>query len=103
MKAIVSIPCSRVQTIAAEDESGPFSGRGFFSSSRLVTDTSHGEHELEFRAPTASSAGNCGRSPVAERHPSCEASSSATAREIGCPVRCSTNSHWPAGLISRKT
>lgn len=49
MKAVVSIPYSRVQTIAAEDESGLLSGRGFFSSSKLVINTSHGEHEFEFR------------------------------------------------------
>src|SRR5262245_51811704 len=31
MKAVVSIPLSRVQTIAAQDESGLFTGRGFWS------------------------------------------------------------------------
>src|SRR5688572_7154587 len=36
MKAIVSIPLNRIQTIAAQDDSGLFSGRGFFSSSILV-------------------------------------------------------------------
>lgn len=49
MKAMVSIPYSRVQTIAAEDESGLLSGRGFFSSSKLVVTTSHSEMEFEFR------------------------------------------------------
>jgi hypothetical protein len=49
MKAVVSIPYSRVQTIAAEDESGLFTGRGFFSSSKLIITTSHGEHDFEFR------------------------------------------------------
>ena len=49
MKAIISIPYSRVHTIAAEDESGLFSGRGFFSSSKLIITTSHGEHDFEFR------------------------------------------------------
>jgi hypothetical protein len=49
MKAIVSVPLSRIQTIAAQDESGLFSGRGFFASSVLVVTTSHGEHEFEFR------------------------------------------------------
>jgi hypothetical protein len=49
MKAIVSIPLSRIQTIAAQDESGLFSGRGFFSSSVLVVTTSHSQHEFEFR------------------------------------------------------
>jgi len=48
-KAIISIPYSRVHTIAAEDESGLFSGRGFFSSSKLIITTSHGEHDFEFR------------------------------------------------------
>lgn len=49
MKAMVSIPYSRVQTIAAEDESGLLSGRGFFSSSKLVVTTNHSEMEFEFR------------------------------------------------------
>jgi hypothetical protein len=49
MKAIVSIPFSRIHVIAAEDEVGPLGGRGFFSSSKLVLTTSHGNHELEFR------------------------------------------------------
>ena len=49
MKAIVSVPYSRIHSIAAEDESGLFMGRGFFSSSKLVINTSHGDHELEFR------------------------------------------------------
>jgi hypothetical protein len=38
-----------VQTIAAEDESGLLTGRGFFSTSRLLITTNHGEHEFEFR------------------------------------------------------
>lgn len=49
MKALVSVPYSRIQSVAAEDESGLFSGRGFFSSSKLVVTTSHGDHEFEFR------------------------------------------------------
>lgn len=49
MKAVVSIPYSRIHTIAAEDESGLLAGRGFFSSSKLVITTSHGEFEFEFR------------------------------------------------------
>ena len=49
MKAIVSIPLNRIQTIAAQDESGLFTGRGFFSSSVLVVTTSHNQHEFEFR------------------------------------------------------
>ena len=50
MKAVVSIPYSRITTIAAEDESGLFTGRGFFGSSKLVLTTSHGEFEFEFRS-----------------------------------------------------
>lgn len=49
MKALVSIPYSRITTIAAEDESGLFTGRGFFASSKVVLTTSHGEFEFEFR------------------------------------------------------
>lgn len=49
MKAVVSIPYSRVTSVAAEDDSGLFSGRGFFASSKMVLTTSHGEYELEFR------------------------------------------------------
>jgi hypothetical protein len=49
MKAVVSIPYSRILTIAAEDESGLFTGRGFFSSSKVVLGTSHGDFEFEFR------------------------------------------------------
>lgn len=48
-KAVISIPYSRIVLIAAQDESGLFSGRGFFSSSKLTLVTSHGEHEFEFR------------------------------------------------------
>lgn len=49
MTAIVSIPLSRVQTVAAQDESGLFAGRGFFSSSVLVVMTNHTAYEFEFR------------------------------------------------------
>jgi hypothetical protein len=49
MKAVVSIPYSRIHTIAAEDESGLFTGRGFFASSKLVLTTSHDSYEFEFR------------------------------------------------------
>ncbi len=49
MKAIVSIPYSRIISIAAQDESGLLSGRGFFASSTVVLSTSHGEFEFEFR------------------------------------------------------
>ncbi len=49
MKAIVSIPYSRIYTVAAEDDSGLLTGRGFFASSKVVLGTGHGEFELEFR------------------------------------------------------
>lgn len=49
MKAVVSIPYLRVLAIAAEDESGLLTGRGFFSSSKIHITTSHGEYEFEFR------------------------------------------------------
>ncbi len=49
MKAIVSIPYSRITSLAAEDESGLLSGRGFFASSRVLLTTSQGEYEFEFR------------------------------------------------------
>lgn len=49
MKAVVSIPYSRIATIAAEDERGILTGNGFFSSSKLVLGTSHGDFDFEFR------------------------------------------------------
>lgn len=49
MKAIVSVPYSRIHSIAAEDESGALTGRGFMASSKIVLTTSHGELEFEFR------------------------------------------------------
>ena len=49
MRALVSIPYSRVTSVAAEDESGLLTGRGFFSSSKVVMSTSHKEYEFEFR------------------------------------------------------
>ena len=49
MKALVSIPYGRIYSVAAEDESGLLSGRGFFASSKLVVHTPSGEHEFEFR------------------------------------------------------
>lgn len=49
MKAVVSVPYSQIQSLAAEDESGLLTGRGFFSSSHLVINTVHGEFEFEFR------------------------------------------------------
>ena len=49
MKAVVSVPYARINSIAAEDEAGLFTGRGFFASSKLIIQTSHGETEFEFR------------------------------------------------------
>ena len=49
MKAVVSIPYSRIHAVAGEDESGLLSGRGFFGSSKLVLTTSDGDLEFEFR------------------------------------------------------
>lgn len=49
MKAVVSIPYSRIATVAAEDEAGLFTGRGWFGSSKMVLTTSHGDFEFEFR------------------------------------------------------
>jgi hypothetical protein len=49
MKAVVSVPYSRIYTVAAEDDSGLFTGRGFFSSSKLVLSTSKSELEFDFR------------------------------------------------------
>lgn len=49
MKAVVSIPYSRIYTVAAEDDSGLLTGRGFWSSSKVVLTTGHGELEFEFR------------------------------------------------------
>ena len=49
MKATASVPFSRIQSVAAEDESGLFAGRGLFGSTTLVVSTSRKEYELEFR------------------------------------------------------
>lgn len=49
VKAVVSIPYSRIISVASKDESGLFTGRGFFSSSEVILQTSHGEMEFEFR------------------------------------------------------
>ncbi len=49
MKAVVSIPYSRITAIAAEDEAGLFSGHGLFGRSKMVLHTSGGEYEFEFR------------------------------------------------------
>ena len=49
MKALVSIPYSRLLAVAAEDESGLLTGRGFFASSTLVLTTAQEPYELEFR------------------------------------------------------
>jgi GRAM domain-containing protein len=49
MKALVSIPYSRIHTIAAEDDAGILGARGFFGSSKIMIGTSSGEYEFEFR------------------------------------------------------
>lgn len=49
MKAIVSIPYARITSIAAEDDAGALTGRGFFSSSTVVLAAGREEYELEFR------------------------------------------------------
>ena len=46
MKAVVSIPYSRIHTVAAEDDASVLTGRGFFSSSKVILTTGHGELEL---------------------------------------------------------
>ena len=49
MKAVVSVPYSRIHALGAEDEGDWIKGRGFFASSKLILHTSHGHYELEFR------------------------------------------------------
>ena len=49
MKAVVSVPIRNLITVAAQDESGLFSGRGFFGSSTLILSTSNSQYEFEFR------------------------------------------------------
>jgi hypothetical protein len=49
MKAVVSMPYSRIHTVAAEDAVGLFTGRGFFSSSTIVVTTSAGARMFQFR------------------------------------------------------
>jgi len=46
-QALVSIPYTRVVTVAAEDHPNPVAGRGFFSSSRLVL-ALQGDRRYEF-------------------------------------------------------
>jgi hypothetical protein len=49
LKAVVSVPYSRITSIATHDESGLLTGRGFFGSSKITITTSHDDHEFEFR------------------------------------------------------
>lgn len=49
MKAVVSIPYSRVSSVATEDEAGLFTGRGIFASSKMAITTGGGDYEFEFR------------------------------------------------------
>jgi hypothetical protein len=48
-RAVVSIPYSRIHTVAAEDAVGLFTGRGFFSSSTIVITTSAAPRVFQFR------------------------------------------------------
>jgi Bacterial PH domain len=48
-KALVSIPYRSIHTIAAEEDAGMMTGRGFFASSEIKIGTSSGEYEFEFR------------------------------------------------------
>jgi hypothetical protein len=48
-KAVVSIPYSRIHTVAAEDAVGLFTGHGFFSSTKIIITTSEGARGLQFR------------------------------------------------------
>jgi hypothetical protein len=47
--AVVSIPYSRIHTVAAEDSVSLLTGRGFFSSSKVIITTSAGPRVFEFR------------------------------------------------------
>jgi hypothetical protein len=49
LKAVVSVPYSKILSIAAEDDNSILAGRGWFSSSKLAICTSHGDYEFEFR------------------------------------------------------
>jgi len=49
MKAVVSIPYSRIYSVAAEDERGLLTGGGFFASSKMILRTSGEDFEFEFR------------------------------------------------------
>ena len=48
-KAVVSIPFSRIHTVAAQDAVGLLTGRGFFSSSTIVITTSAAPRTFQFR------------------------------------------------------
>lgn len=49
MKAVVSIPYSRILSIGAQDDDNLLLGRGFFSTSKLAIKTSDSDYEFEFR------------------------------------------------------
>lgn len=49
MKAVVSIPYSRILSIGAQDDDNLLLGRGFFSTSKLAIKTSDNDYEFEFR------------------------------------------------------
>jgi hypothetical protein len=48
-KAVVSIPYSRIHTVAAEDAVGLFTGRGYFSGSTVMITTTEGARSFQFR------------------------------------------------------
>ena len=48
-RAIVSVPYDRIHALAASEDPGMLSGRGFFAGSKLILSTSAGAYELEFR------------------------------------------------------
>jgi hypothetical protein len=48
-KAVVSIPYSRIHTVAAQNEVGLFTERGYFSSSKVIITTTEGPRIFQFR------------------------------------------------------
>jgi hypothetical protein len=47
--AIVSVPYSKILTVAAQEEPNPIAGRGFFSSSKLIVALPGSHYDFEFR------------------------------------------------------
>ena len=48
IKATVSIPYSRIESVAVDDERGVFTYGGAFASNRLIVTTAHSDHAFEF-------------------------------------------------------